>query len=434
LQPAVLSSPPYADPVAGSGSETFGPYRLDALIGRGGMGEVYRATDLAKNRVVALKRLPPQLATDPEFQDRFRREAEMTAGLREPHVIPIHDYGEIDGRLYIDMRLVEGMDLAEVLARHGPLPPPRAVDIITQVAAALDAAHADGLVHRDVKPSNVLISTHNQTTDYVYLVDFGIAHSAAATRLTVTGSTIGTVAYIAPERLVSDHWDHRVDIYALGCVLSEILTGQKPFPVSDAQAQIFAHLHAPPPRPSRLRAGVPPGFDDVVSIAMAKDPARRYPSAGALAAAAQAVLTPLPDTVPTGAQGRGRRRIRSTGPAGGSAPAVKKPRRPGRKRGAAVVVLAAALAAALGFGGPTSPPPPPVPAATVEREIAQLDQDQTGQPPQPVTCPADLPAEDGAELRCKLASQGRQFGVSVTVTSIQDGHVEYDIVIDIFPS
>ena len=242
MQPAVLSSPPYADPVVGSGSETFGPYRLDALIGRGGMGEVYRATDLVKNRVVALKRLPPQLATDPEVQDRFRREAEMTAGLREPHVIPIHDYGEIDGRLYIDMRLVEGMDLAEVLARHGPLPPSRAVDIITQVAAALDAAHADGLVHRDVKPSNVLISTHNHTADYVYLVDFGIAHAAAATRLTVTGSTIGTVAYIAPERLVSDHWDHRVDVYAVGCVLSEMLTGQKPFPVSDAQAQVFAHL------------------------------------------------------------------------------------------------------------------------------------------------------------------------------------------------
>ncbi len=432
MQHAVSWSPPYADPVTGSGSETFGPYRLDALIGRGGMGEVHRATDLVKNRVVALKRLPLQLAIDPEFQDRFRREAEMTAGLREPHVIPIHDYGEIDGRLYIDMRLVEGMDMAELLARHGPLPPPRAVDIITQVAAALDAAHADGLVHRDVKPSNVLISTNNQTTDYVYLVDFGIAHAAAATRLTVTGSTIGTVAYIAPERLVSDHWDRRVDVYALGCVLSEMLTGQKPFPFSDPQAQIFAHLHAPPPQPSRLRAGVPPGFDDVVAIAMAKDPARRYPSAGALTAAAQAVLTPI--GVPTGTPGRGRRRVRGTEPAGGSAPAVRKAGRPGRKRGAAVVVLTAALAAALGFGGGTSPPPPPVPAATVERDIAQLDQDQTGQPPQPVTCPADLPAEDGAELRCTLTSQGQQFAVSVTVTSIQGGTVEYDIVIDIFPS
>jgi serine/threonine-protein kinase len=407
-------------------SETFGPYRLDALIARGGMGEVYRATDLVKNRVVALKRLPRQLAADRDFQVRFRREAEMTAGLREPHVVPIHDYGEIDGQLYVDMRLVEGMDLAKILARDGALPPVRAVNIVAQVAAALDAAHADGLVHRDVKPSNVLVSSQDHSGDYAYLVDFGIAHSAAATRLTATGSTIGTVAYIAPERLVSNRWDHRVDIYALGCVLSETLTGKKPFPGDDVQAQMFAHVHSPPPQPSRLCAGVAPDFDDVVATAMAKDPSHRFPSATALAAAARAALGP--DRLTPVGQGKPRPTQATVG--SGQPPSAPRRGRPRRWRGG-VVVIAAAVTGALLFDGQSAPPP--LPGAKVEREIATLEQDQ-GRSAQAVTCPADLPAEEGAQLRCMLTDQNERFGVSVTVTSVQDdGNVEYEYVVDALP-
>ncbi len=167
-------------------AEQFGPYRLEELIGRGGMGEVCRAYDTVRNRTVALKRLPYQLAADAEFQARFRKESELAAGLNEPHIIPVHDYGEIDGRLFIDMRLVRGRDLAEILAVGGPLEPARAVSIVSQLANALDAAHDEDLIHRDVKPSNVLV-TGASGQDFVYLVDFGVARALSpGTSLTAT--------------------------------------------------------------------------------------------------------------------------------------------------------------------------------------------------------------------------------------------------------
>jgi serine/threonine protein kinase len=201
----------------------FGRYRLVELIGRGGMGEVWRAYDSATDRIVATKVLPPHLSDDEMFQQRFRREAHAAARLNDPHVIPIHFYGEIDGRLYVDMRLIEGRDLQTVLA-DGPLEPARAVRIIEQVATALHAAHKVGLVHRDVKPSNILLDEN----DFAYLIDFGIARAPEETRLTSTGSTIGTFHYMAPERL-GDHPtdDARADIYALACVLYECLTGSR---------------------------------------------------------------------------------------------------------------------------------------------------------------------------------------------------------------
>ena len=159
-------------------TEEFGPYRLEHLLGRGGMGEVHRAWDTRRGRTVALKRLPAPLAGDPEFQARFRRESALAAQLSEPHIIPIHDFGEINGRLFIDMRLVDGTDLASVIKSKGPMAPRRAIGILAQVASALDAAHAAGLVHRDVKPSNVLVRGHDED-EFAYLIDFGIARAAA---------------------------------------------------------------------------------------------------------------------------------------------------------------------------------------------------------------------------------------------------------------
>ncbi|MEU5259859.1 serine/threonine-protein kinase [Amycolatopsis sp. NPDC021455] len=279
--------------------EQFGPYRIEGLLGRGGMGEVHRAYDTAHDRVVALKLLSDPFGSDEAFRARFRRESQIVARLREPHVIPIHAYGEIDGRLYLDMRLVEGRDLKELLA-HGPLDPVRAAGIVAQVAGALDAAHADGLVHRDVKPSNILVTS----SDFVYLVDFGIARSMTAegTSITGTGNVIGTLDYMAPERFGDAPITGLVDVYALACVLFECLTGRRPFPAEGAAAQMGAHLAAPPPRPSQVRPGLPTALDAVVARGMAKNPAGRYPTAGAFADAVRAAVTappPPPPPIPT---------------------------------------------------------------------------------------------------------------------------------------
>jgi serine/threonine protein kinase len=277
--------------------QQFGPYRLEELLGRGGMGDVHRAFDTVRGRTVALKRLRPELAADVEFQARFRRECRLAARLREAHVVPIHDFGEIDGRLYLDMRLIEGPDLATLLAEHGPLPPHRAVDVVSQVASALDAAHAEGMVHRDVKPSNVLLAGEGATGhDFAYLTDFGVAGAVGPgrTSLTVTGATVGTLDYIAPERFQGRSYDGRADVYSLACVLHEALTGRPPFGGESLAAMIHAHLHLEPPRPSRQHAGIPTELDTVIARGMAKNPEARYPTPRALADAARATLSPAP--------------------------------------------------------------------------------------------------------------------------------------------
>ncbi|WP_232667631.1 serine/threonine-protein kinase [Pseudonocardia sp. TRM90224] len=360
--------------------DMFGPYRLDGLVGRGGMGEVYRAFDTRKSRTVALKLLAPHLADDAGFQDRFRRESELAARLREPHVIPIHDYGSIDGRLYIDMRLVDGLDLETVIHRHGPMQPVRAVHILAQVASALDAAHADGLIHRDVKPSNVLLATETRRNtgdtgddgEFAYLVDFGIAAPTTGDRLTMTGTTLGSMDYMAPELFDGDKRDNRIDIYSLACVLYTLLTARKPFIADGFAAMMFAHLTATPPRASDHVLHLPAGMDAVIARGMAKEPNERFQHATELVQAARAVLTgpapartpPMPAVAPihpqTGSQAPGPVAPVPPGPPGHgattrhhvrSAPAAPGP--PPRRRRRALQIAIAFLVAVVAIAGAT---------------------------------------------------------------------------------
>jgi serine/threonine protein kinase len=278
----------------------FGPYELNSLIGVGGMGEVYRAYDTIKDRTVAVKVLRAEMAADPNYQERFRRESRVAARLQEPHVIPVHDFGDIDGVLYIDMRLVEGGSLKDELRANGPLAPGRAASIIAQVAAALDAAHADGLVHRDIKPENVLLTPD----DFAYLVDFGIAHAGGDASMTMTGLIIGSCAYMSAERFSGGPVGPTADVYSLTCLLYESLTGRPPFETGDLRQLMTAHLFSPPPRPSIMRRGINRAFDEIIAKGMAKKPAERFASAGELAKAATAAavgvqVAPAPAALPS---------------------------------------------------------------------------------------------------------------------------------------
>jgi len=264
----------------------FGRYQLIELLGRGGMGEVWRAHDTEIDRTVAVKMLLPHFAKDPEFEKRFRREARAAARLDDPHVVPIHDVGEIDGRLYVTMRLINGVDLQTML-NSGPLDAQRAVHIVEQIASALNSAHQAGLVHRDVKPSNILVTPN----DFAYLIDFGIARAAGDTALTSASTTIGTWAYMAPERFNTGQSDASSDIYALACVLYQCLTGELPFPGETLEQVAVSHMVMPPPAPSKDRTTIPTAMDGVIATGLAKNPTDRYPSAMQMAAAARQAIT-----------------------------------------------------------------------------------------------------------------------------------------------
>jgi serine/threonine-protein kinase len=272
----------------------FGPYRLLRLLGRGGMGEVYEAEDTVKDRTVALKLLSDAFSNDPVFRLRLQREARTAGRLNEPHIVPIHDFGEIDGLLYVDMRLIDGVDVASMLSNSGPIVPARAVAIVRQIASALDAAHGAGVMHRDVKPENILVSEQ----DFAYLVDFGIASATADEKLTQMGTAVGTLKYMAPERFTDTDVTSRVDVYSLACVLYECLTGSAPYRGSQVTL-MNAHLYQAIPRPSALRSSIPPALDQVIARGMAKNPGDRYATPGDLAAAAEAALAaPDPDRAP----------------------------------------------------------------------------------------------------------------------------------------
>lgn len=267
----------------------LGSYRIEAFLARGSTGEVYRATDERLGRAVALKVLPAWLDEDQTARERFLAEARAAAALDHPNVLPVHDAGEQDGTLWIAMRLAEGRDLRELLRRDGPLPPERAVAILAGIAAALDAAHTRRILHRDVKPGNILLST-DALGGHPYLADFGLATAAHGRGLTRTGELLGTIDYVSPEQARGEPLDARSDVFSLAAVLFECLTGVAPFHRDTELAALTARLDAPAPPPTSLRPDLPGLLDAVLARGLARAPADRYPSAGALMAAARAAV------------------------------------------------------------------------------------------------------------------------------------------------
>ena len=323
-QPAPPPAPPRPAPAPAPSREkvsaelpvgsVFAGCRVEEVLGRGDMGVVYRAEELALERGVALKLILPEHSRETRFRERFQRESMVAAAIDHPNVIPLLEAGDEDGVLFITMRLVEGTDLRALIASEGRVDPLRAARIVRQVGAALDAAHVRGLVHRDVKPANVLLARR----DHVYLSDFGLAkHETDVGGLTRPGSIVARVEYVAPEQLTNDRVDARTDVYALGCLLFEALTGEAPFARQKGGQAMLAHLDAPPPSPLERRPDLPPEFDEIVRRAMAKEPDERYQSAGdlgqaALVAAGGLRQAPAESVVATGdaaplAAGRERR-------------------------------------------------------------------------------------------------------------------------------
>jgi serine/threonine-protein kinase len=282
------------DPRLGS---VIAGYRIEERIGRGGMGVVYRAQHLNLQRRAAIKIIAPDLAESEGFRERFTREARIAAALQHPNIVTVYDAGEVDGLLYLAMQYIQGEDLAAILRADGRLRPYRAIDVCRQVASALDAAHAMGLIHRDVKPANVLIEGRN-----AFLTDFGLTKQAGTNaQLTRAGDVVGTIHYVAPEQIEGRRVSARSDVYALGCLLYHCLSGQVPFAHETDVAVIYAHLSEQPPSLSELRPELPEGLDAVMAKALDKSPDRRFPSCGDMISAARAVIDaagPLSETIP----------------------------------------------------------------------------------------------------------------------------------------
>ncbi|WP_327312344.1 serine/threonine-protein kinase [Streptomyces sp. NBC_01235] len=282
---------PGTSPFSGRPSELVGRqvagYRIEREIGRGGMAVVYRARDLRLDRTVALKLLAPELARNDTFRKRFTHESRVAAAIDHPHIVPVFEADETDGVLYIAMRYVEGSDLRHLLDREGPLPLPKAVRIAAQVASALDAAHEHGLVHRDVKPGNILVSrgTDSDHPEHVYLTDFGLTKkSLSLTGFTTVGQFVGTLDYVAPEQISGRPVDGRCDVYGFACVVYECLASRPPFLRDDDMALLWAHQNADPTPLTEVRPDLPPYLDAVFARALAKNPEARHPTCGAFVA------------------------------------------------------------------------------------------------------------------------------------------------------
>jgi serine/threonine protein kinase len=336
-----------------AGSE-FAGFRIERTLGHGGMGIVYLARELRLDRDVALKVIRTELASDDRFRARFREESRTAASIEHPRVVTVFGAGERDGLLYVAMRFVPGRDLGKLISARGALPADEATPLVAQVADGLDAVHKAGLVHRDVKPANVLVGEPDLAGygPTAYLTDFGLAKIAASTSgLTATGEVIGTVDYMAPEQIEGRRVDARTDVYALGCVLFHAVTGEVPFPERESSAKMWAHLNEAPPTPGS--GGGRAALEPVIRRAMAKDPADRYPSAGDLGRAAVAATrgeavteeehvvgvgeaAPLPETIP----------LAVTAPTDRLPRRRRKPRRRLRRLG--IALLALLVAAGLG--------------------------------------------------------------------------------------
>jgi serine/threonine protein kinase len=325
----------------------FAGHRLDAIAGRGGMGVVYKSTHIALDRVVALKLIAPEISGDEQFRERFKQESMTAAALDHPNVVPIYDAGEEHGQLYVTMRHVPGTDLRALIEQSGALPPAEAASIIAQIADALDAAHEKGLVHRDVKPGNILIEDRGGTR-HAYLTDFGLTkHAASESGMTKTGMFVGTLDYIAPEQLQGQAVDARTDVYSLACVLYQAVTGQVPYPRDSEPSKMWAHMGEDPPSVTQARADVPEAFEDVVKRGMAKKPEDRYPSTGDLGRAALAA-----------AKDRQATQVERSVATGEAAPAHAMPP-PVVAMPAPPTGVASSPAPTAGPSAPAAPPPPP---------------------------------------------------------------------------
>ena len=344
-----------------SDGDEFAGYRIERRLGRGGMGILYLALEPGLERRVALKLIAPEAAADDVFARRFAEESRIAAAIEHPNVVPIYAAGEEAGVPWIAMRYVAGSDLGRRLAREGRIDPREAVELIAQIGNGLDAIHAAGLVHRDVNPANVLLGGE-AGSEHAYITDFGVARNVATeSGLTQTGRFVGTLDYVAPEQISGGPVDARVDVYALGCLLFKLLTGEVPFPREGEAARLYAHLHDPPPAPSLYVPEVPMALDDVVVRAMSKEPDDRYPSAGDLGRAAQAALSGAPVAIPerTVATGAAATREREVPVAATrEAPTEKLPDEPRRSNrtlllgaGSLGLIVAAVIAAFVFSGG-----------------------------------------------------------------------------------